>query len=98
MRCRASHRRRARSSPSIRIEPEGSPPLSPAQSGPKVLSVVGLRKEFGQAVAVDGVSFDVGAAHLALSPAELAALDAALPPGKVAGPRYDEERMRTVDR
>ncbi len=41
---------------------------------------------------------NVAAADLALSPAELAALDAALPPGKVAGPRYDEERMRTVDR
>ncbi len=41
---------------------------------------------------------NVAAAAIALSPAELAALDAALPPGKVAGPRYDEERMRTVDR
>jgi aryl-alcohol dehydrogenase-like predicted oxidoreductase len=41
---------------------------------------------------------NVAAAALALSPAEVAALDAALPPGKVAGPRYDEERMRTVDR
>ncbi len=41
---------------------------------------------------------NVAAAAIALSPAEVAALDAALPPGKVAGPRYDEERMRTVDR
>ncbi|HEX9051519.1 MAG TPA: aldo/keto reductase [Anaeromyxobacter sp.] len=41
---------------------------------------------------------NVAAAGIALAPAELAALDAALPPGKVAGPRYDEERMRTVDR
>jgi aryl-alcohol dehydrogenase-like predicted oxidoreductase len=41
---------------------------------------------------------NVGAAAIALSPAELAALDAALAPEKVAGPRYDEERMRTVDR
>jgi aryl-alcohol dehydrogenase-like predicted oxidoreductase len=41
---------------------------------------------------------NVGAAALALSPEELASLDAALPPGKVAGPRYDEERMRTVER
>src|SRR5512133_2690689 len=41
---------------------------------------------------------NVAAADVALSPAELAALDAALAPEKVAGPRYDEERMRTVDR
>ncbi len=41
---------------------------------------------------------NVAAAALALSPAELAELDAALPPGSVAGPRYDAERMRTVDR
>jgi len=41
---------------------------------------------------------NVAAAAIALAPAELAALDAALPPGSVAGPRYDEERMRTVDR
>ena len=41
---------------------------------------------------------NVAAAGVALSPAELASLDAALAPERVAGPRYDEERMRTVDR
>jgi aryl-alcohol dehydrogenase-like predicted oxidoreductase len=41
---------------------------------------------------------NVAAAAIALAPEERAALDAALAPGKVAGPRYDEERMRTVDR
>ncbi len=41
---------------------------------------------------------NVGAADVRLSPAELASLDAALAPERVAGPRYDEERMRTVDR
>ncbi|HET8541512.1 MAG TPA: aldo/keto reductase [Anaeromyxobacter sp.] len=41
---------------------------------------------------------NVAAAAIALSPAEVAALDAALPPGSIAGPRYDEEQMRTVDR
>jgi aryl-alcohol dehydrogenase-like predicted oxidoreductase len=41
---------------------------------------------------------NVAAAALALGPADLAALEAALPPGGTAGPRYDEERMRTVDR
>jgi aryl-alcohol dehydrogenase-like predicted oxidoreductase len=41
---------------------------------------------------------NVAAAAIALSPGELAELDAAVPPGSVAGPRYDEERMKTVDR
>jgi aryl-alcohol dehydrogenase-like predicted oxidoreductase len=41
---------------------------------------------------------NVGAAAIALSAAEVAALDAALGPGAVAGPRYDAERMQTVDR
>ncbi len=41
---------------------------------------------------------NVAAAGIALSPAELGALDAALAPEKIAGPRYDEERMKTVDR
>ncbi len=41
---------------------------------------------------------NVAAADVRLSPAELASLDAALAPENVAGPRYDEERMRTVDR
>jgi aryl-alcohol dehydrogenase-like predicted oxidoreductase len=41
---------------------------------------------------------NVAAAALSLSAAERAELDAALPPGSVAGPRYDAERMRTVDR
>jgi aryl-alcohol dehydrogenase-like predicted oxidoreductase len=41
---------------------------------------------------------NAAAAAISLSPAELAALDAALPPGSVAGPRYDAERMKTVDR
>jgi len=41
---------------------------------------------------------NVAASALALSPAEVAELDAALLPGSVAGPRYDAERMKTVDR
>jgi aryl-alcohol dehydrogenase-like predicted oxidoreductase len=41
---------------------------------------------------------NVAAASLQLPAAELEALDAALPPGSAAGPRYDEERMKTVDR
>jgi aryl-alcohol dehydrogenase-like predicted oxidoreductase len=41
---------------------------------------------------------NVASAALSLSPSEMAELDAALPPGSAAGPRYDEERMKTVDR
>ena len=41
---------------------------------------------------------NVAAAELKLSPGEIAELDAALPPEKVAGPRYNERMMATVDR
>jgi len=41
---------------------------------------------------------NVAAAEIRLSPAEMAQLGAALPPEKVAGPRYNEHMMATVDR
>jgi len=41
---------------------------------------------------------NVAAADLRLSQAEMATLDAALSPEKIAGQRYNEERMSTVDR
>ena len=41
---------------------------------------------------------NVQSATLALSPAELARLDAALAPGAVAGPRYNERLMTFIDR
>ena len=41
---------------------------------------------------------NVAAADLALSPAEIAQLDAALPPEVVAGPRYNERMMSFIDR
>jgi aryl-alcohol dehydrogenase-like predicted oxidoreductase len=41
---------------------------------------------------------NVGAAALTLSPAEVAELDRALAPDKVAGPRYNERLMSLVDR
>lgn len=41
---------------------------------------------------------NVGAAELSLDAQDMRQLDAALPPGKVAGPRYSPERMATVDR
>ncbi len=41
---------------------------------------------------------NVAAADLALSSAEIAQLDAALPPDAVAGPRYNERMMAFIDR
>lgn len=41
---------------------------------------------------------NVGAAALSLSQEEMAELDAALPPGRVSGPRYNERQMAMVDR
>ena len=41
---------------------------------------------------------NVAAADIRLSAADLAQLDAALAPGKVAGPRYGEKQMAQVDR
>lgn len=41
---------------------------------------------------------NVGAAEVELSPEEIAELDRALAPGKVAGPRYNEQLMATIDR
>ena len=41
---------------------------------------------------------NMGAVAVSLSPEEMKALDAALPPEKVAGPRYTEKQMATVDR
>ncbi|TRC93702.1 aldo/keto reductase [Mesorhizobium sp. WSM4303] len=41
---------------------------------------------------------NVAAAAIRLEPAQMAALDAALAPGKVAGPRYNERVMTTIDR
>jgi len=41
---------------------------------------------------------NAAAADLALTPAEIAEIDAALAPGKIAGPRYNERNMALVDR
>ena len=41
---------------------------------------------------------NVAAAAITLDAAEMAALDAALAPGKVSGPRYNERVMTTIDR
>jgi aryl-alcohol dehydrogenase-like predicted oxidoreductase len=41
---------------------------------------------------------NVGAAAISLSPAEMETLEAGLAPEKVAGPRYNPQRMATIDR
>jgi diketogulonate reductase-like aldo/keto reductase len=41
---------------------------------------------------------NVGAAEVALTPADVAALDAALAPDKIAGPRYTEAQFKMIDR
>ena len=41
---------------------------------------------------------NVGAVNVSLSDEEMATLDAALSPEKIAGPRYNEKQMATVDR
>jgi aryl-alcohol dehydrogenase-like predicted oxidoreductase len=41
---------------------------------------------------------NVGAAEISLNASEMATLDATLAPEKVAGPRYNEKQMATIDR
>jgi aryl-alcohol dehydrogenase-like predicted oxidoreductase len=41
---------------------------------------------------------NVGAVAIRLSPSEMAALDAALAPERIDGPRYNEKLMATIDR
>ncbi len=41
---------------------------------------------------------NVGAAAIVLSPDDVEALDATLPPGSIAGPRYTDQQMAMVDR
>ena len=53
-----------------------------------------------QATAAKQATFleeNLGAAGIALAAAEVAELDAAVPPGAAAGPRYGERQMRDID-
>ena len=59
--------------------------------GPDVVPIPGTKR-------ADRLAENVAAADLALSAADLAALDAALPAGGTAGPRYGERMMAMVDR
>jgi aryl-alcohol dehydrogenase-like predicted oxidoreductase len=59
--------------------------------GPDVVPIPGTKRR-------GRLEENVAAVDVRLTPDELAALDAALAPGKVAGPRYGERQMAHVDR
>jgi aryl-alcohol dehydrogenase-like predicted oxidoreductase len=58
--------------------------------GPDILPIPGTRR-------IPTLEENVGAAGVALSPADLAHLNAALPPGAAAGARYPEEGMKGLN-
>jgi len=59
--------------------------------GPDIVPIPGTKRR-------SYLEENVGAAEVSLTGEEMAALDAALAPEKVAGPRYGEKQMATVDR
>lgn len=59
--------------------------------GPDVVPIPGTKRR-------RHLEDNVGAAAVSLTAGEMEELDAALSPGKVAGPRYSEQRMAQVDR
>src|SRR5438874_10330668 len=61
------------------------------QKGPDIVPIPGTRKR-------THLEDNVGATTVSLSDEEMSRLDAALSPENVAGPRYTEKQMATVDR
>jgi aryl-alcohol dehydrogenase-like predicted oxidoreductase len=59
--------------------------------GPDVVPIPGTKRR-------TYLEENVGAAEVSLTADEMSALDAALAPDKVSGPRYSEKQMATVDR
>ncbi len=59
--------------------------------GPEIVPIPGTTK-------AAHLEENVAAASIALSESEMQKLDTALKPGSIAGDRYDEQRMRMVDR
>jgi aryl-alcohol dehydrogenase-like predicted oxidoreductase len=59
--------------------------------GPDIVPIPGTKR-------VARLEENVGAADVSLGAAEMEALDEALAPGKIAGPRYNPKQMSTVDR
>lgn len=58
--------------------------------GPSIVPLVGARKR-------TQLTESLGALQLSLSPADMARIEAALPPSAVSGSRYDEHQMRALD-
>jgi aryl-alcohol dehydrogenase-like predicted oxidoreductase len=58
--------------------------------GSDIIPLIGTKRR-------DRLAEALGALELTLSPAELAAIEAAVPPGAVAGDRYDEQGMAILD-
>jgi aryl-alcohol dehydrogenase-like predicted oxidoreductase len=61
------------------------------QKGPDIVPIPGTKRR-------RYLEENVGAADVALTAEDMATLDATLSPDKVAGPRYTEKQMATVDR
>ena len=59
--------------------------------GPDIVPIPGTKRR-------TDLEENVAAADVRLTPSDMAALDAALAPEKVAGPRYGEKQMAQVDR
>ena len=61
------------------------------RSGPDIVPIPGTKRR-------KYIEENAGAAEVALSATEMAALDAALAPDKIAGPRYTPKQQAMVDR
>jgi aryl-alcohol dehydrogenase-like predicted oxidoreductase len=59
--------------------------------GPDIVPIPGTKR-------VKYLEENVAAASIALDTAQMQALDGALAPGKVSGPRYNPATMSTIDR
>jgi aryl-alcohol dehydrogenase-like predicted oxidoreductase len=58
--------------------------------GPSIVPLIGARTR-------TQLTESLGALQISLSPADIARIEAALPPSAVAGTRYDEHQMRVLD-
>ena len=58
--------------------------------GTDIVPLIGTKRR-------DRLAEALGALSLRLDPADLAALEAAVPPGQVAGDRYDPAQMAVLD-
>jgi aryl-alcohol dehydrogenase-like predicted oxidoreductase len=58
--------------------------------GPSIVPLIGARKR-------TQLTESLGALQIALSPADMARIEAALPASAIAGTRYDEHQMRVLD-